>query len=65
MLPIWFQGLGLPKSNIDILSSKAQSLQRHWNTSSVTGTITMYKHAYEVFQVEAELGGTMFRLMAE
>ena len=63
MLPIRFQGMGLPNPNIDVLSCKIQCLQRHWNTSSVTGT--MLKQAYEVFQVEVGLGGNIFALSYE
>ena len=63
MLPIQFQGLGLPNPNIDVLACKIQSLQRHWNTSSVTGK--MLHRAYEVFQVEVGLGGNIFALSFE
>ena len=60
MLPLRFQGLGLPNPNIDILCSKIHTLQNHWNSDSVVGKFL--RHAYEAFQVEVGLGGNIFSL---
>ena len=63
MLPIKFQGLGLPNPNVDLLCSKIQCLRRHWATPSVTGQ--MLRRAYEAFQVEVGLAGNIFELSHE
>ena len=58
MLPLRFQGLALPNPNIDALSKKIYLLQAHWDTRSTSGR--MLHQAYQVFQVEVELGKNIF-----
>jgi hypothetical protein len=58
MLPLRFQGLALLNPNIDALSKKIHLLQLHWDTGSTLGR--MLHQAYQVFQVEAGLGGNNF-----
>jgi hypothetical protein len=58
MLPLWFQGLALPNSNIDALGKKIHLLQLHWDTGSMPGQ--MLHQAYQVFQVKVRLGKNIF-----
>ncbi len=58
MLLLWFQGLALPNPNIDVLSKKIHLLQSHWDTGSTLGR--MLHQAYQVFQVEVDLGRNIF-----
>jgi hypothetical protein len=58
MLPPRFQGLAFPNPNIDVLSKKIHLLQLHWDTGSTLGW--MLHQAYQVFQVEVELGRNIF-----
>ncbi len=57
-LPLHYQGLALPNLNIGALSNKIHLLQVHWATGSTSGR--MLHQAYQVFQVEAGLGGNIF-----
>jgi len=58
MLPLRFQGLALPKTNIESLSRKIHTLETNWDTGSTIGK--MLHQAYQVFQVEVGLGGNIF-----
>jgi hypothetical protein len=58
MLLLWFQELAVPNPNIDTLSKKIHLLQSHLDTGSTLGR--MLHQAYQVFQVEVGLGGSIF-----
>jgi hypothetical protein len=58
LLPLRYQGLALPNLNIDALSKNIHLLQAHWDTGSMSGKII--HQAYQVFQVEVGLGGSIF-----
>ncbi len=58
MLPLWFQGLGVPDPNLDLLCSNIHCLQHNCGTDSITRQ--MLYCSYKVFQVEVRLGGNVF-----
>jgi hypothetical protein len=58
MLHLRFQGLAIPKPNIDALSKKIHLIQSHWDTGSSSGR--MLHQAYQVFQGEIVLGKYIF-----
>jgi hypothetical protein len=58
MLPLCYQGLALTNPNIKALTRKIHLLQLHWDTGSMLGKIL--HQAYQVFQVEVGLRGSIF-----
>jgi hypothetical protein len=58
MIPLRYQGLALSNPNVDALSKKIHLVQAHWDTGSMSGR--MLHQAYQVFQVEAGLGGNIY-----
>ena len=55
MLPLQFQGLGLPNLSLEKLADSLKLLQRHWGTNSDLGRAL--KCSFELIQVETGLQG--------
>jgi hypothetical protein len=58
MLPVSFQGLGLPNMALEKLSDSLMWLQRHWEVKEGVGLVV--REAYERLQVETGLSGNVF-----
>jgi hypothetical protein len=55
MLPLQFQGLGLPNLSLEKLADSLKLLQQHWGYNSDLGTALRY--SFELIQMETGLSG--------
>ena len=55
MLPLAFQGLGLPNLSLEKLTDSLKLLHQHWGTTSDLGTAL--RCSFEVIQMETGLSG--------